>query len=215
MTDPRQDLDSVAHSHVSQSVSSSLLERLQLQEPDAWQRLVRLYYPLVRDWCRRAGLQPADAADVAQEVFRGLAGSLQRFDRDEGRNSFRGWMYGITRRQLLAFHRQRRERPAASGGTEAQLRMSETPESVCGELSDDVSQLADAANDHTRLMRRALTLIRGDVQEHTWQAFWRSVVEGHAAADIAADLGVSVNTVYLAKARLLRRLREEFGELLE
>jgi RNA polymerase sigma-70 factor (ECF subfamily) len=213
MTDRRQEPDEAALSQASQSVSSSLLERLQLREPEAWQRLVRIYYPLVHEWCERAGLQRADAADVAQEVFRGLAGSLGRFDRDEGRNSFRGWMYGITRRQLLAFHRRQRERPAAAGGTEAQRRMMETPETE-EDLSEDASRLGDA-DERLGLVRRALVLIRDDVQDHTWQAFWRAVVEGHAPADIAADLGITVNTVYLAKARLLRRLREEFGELIE
>jgi RNA polymerase sigma-70 factor (ECF subfamily) len=196
---------------VSQSVSSSLLERLRLREPEAWQRLVRLYYPLVHEWCRRAGLQPADAADVAQEVFRALAGGVERFQRDEGRNSFRGWLFGITRRQLLAYHRHQRDRPAASGGTEAQRRMVETPETPCDERSD----LSEAPGERAGLVRRALALVRRDVEEHTWQAFWRCAVEGHAPADVAADLGVSVNTVYLAKARLLRRLREEFGDLLE
>jgi RNA polymerase sigma-70 factor (ECF subfamily) len=215
MTDRRQDLDSVAPSQVSQSISSSLLERLQLREPDAWQRLVRIYYPLVRKWCEQAGLQPADAADVAQEVFRGLAGSLERFDRDGGRNSFRGWMYGITRRQLMAFRRRQREGPVAAGGTDAQRRISETPDAEYGDSTDEASCSTDAASERAGLVRRALALLREDVQEHTWQAFWRTVVEGQSPADIAADLGISVNTVYLSKARLLRKLREEFGELLE
>lgn len=212
MTDRRQEPDEAALSQMSQSISSSLLERLQLREPEAWQRLVRIYYPLVHEWCERAGLQRADAADVAQEVFRGLAGSLERFDRDGGRNSFRGWMYGITRRQLLAFFRRQRDRPAAAGGTEAHRRMMETPDTE--DLSEDASRPGDA-DERLGLVRRALALIRDDVQDHTWQAFWRAVVEGHAPADIAADLGISVNTVYLAKARLLRRLREEFGDLLD
>jgi RNA polymerase sigma-70 factor (ECF subfamily) len=208
MTDRRQDLDSVAPLELSCSMSSSLLARLQLREPEAWQRLVRLYYPLVRQWCRRSGLQAADAADVAQEVFRALAGGVERFERDEGRNSFRGWLCGITKRQLLAYYRRNKGRPAASGGTEAQLRLAETPE-------EELSSVADAPGERAGVLRRALALVRGDVEEHTWQAFWRSAVEGQSPAVIAADLGVSVNTVYLAKARLLRRLREEFGDLFD
>jgi RNA polymerase sigma-70 factor (ECF subfamily) len=191
-------------------MSSSLLARLQLREPEAWQRLVRLYYPLVRQWCQRSGLQAADAADVAQEVLRALAAGVERFERDEGRSSFRGWLYGITRRQLLAYHRRCKNRPAASGGTEAQLRLAETPDEAYEE-----SSVVDVLSERAGLVRRALELVRGEVEEHTFQAFWRSAVEGQSPAVIAADLGVSVNAVYLAKARLLRRLREEFGDLLD
>ena len=77
------------HAPPSASVSSSLLERLRDRAPDAWARLVHLYYPVVRRWGLRAGLQAEDAADVAQEVFRALAGNVGRFDRAGGRNSVR------------------------------------------------------------------------------------------------------------------------------
>jgi RNA polymerase sigma-70 factor (ECF subfamily) len=190
------------------SASSSLLERVRAQEPEAWRRLVRLYYPLVRGWCERAGLQAEDAADVAQEVFRALAGNVGRFRRDGGQNSFRGWLWGITRRQLLAHRRRRQAQPTAAGGTDAQRRLAELPE------PEERSE-ADIPGEYRALLRRALDLLRSGVEERTWQAFWRAAVEGQAPADVAADLGMSVNSVYLAKARLLRRLREEFGDLLD
>ena len=78
-------------------MTSSLLAGLTVQDPEAWRRVVRLYYPLVRHWCQRTGLQPDDAGDVAQEVFRILAGAIGRFQHDGGKNSFRGWLWGITR----------------------------------------------------------------------------------------------------------------------
>ena len=63
---------------------------------DQWRRVVRLYYPLVRHWCQRTGLQPDDAGDAAQEVFGILAGAIGRFQHDGGKNSFRGWLWQIT-----------------------------------------------------------------------------------------------------------------------
>src|SRR5262245_29431146 len=66
----------------SASTSSTLLERVRAQDQEAWQRLVHLYSPLVYGWCRRSGLQDADAADVGQEVFRDVAGAIAGFRRD-------------------------------------------------------------------------------------------------------------------------------------
>jgi RNA polymerase sigma-70 factor (ECF subfamily) len=208
MTDAAQDKGSGAGAGHSVSVSSSLLDRLRLQDPEAWRRLVRLYYPVVRGWGERAGLQAEDAADVAQEVFRALAGNVDRFRRDGGKNSFRGWLWGITQRQILAHRRRRQGRPVAAGGTEANRLLAEVPE------ADEPSSAAPPDDRHA-VLRRALDLLRAEVEERTWQAFWRATVEGQAPADIAAALGMSVNSVYLAKARLLRRLREEFGDLLD
>jgi RNA polymerase sigma-70 factor (ECF subfamily) len=190
-------------------MSSSLLQRLVVRDAEAWKRLVRLYYPLVRSWCARAGLQAEDAADVAQEVFRVLAGKVGAFRSENGANSFRGWVYGITQKQLLAHRRHAREQPIGAGGTEAARRWAELRE----DEQEDSSSAPSPHDERKHLLRRALDLLRGDVEERTWQAFWRAAIEGHAPADIARDLGLSVNSVYLAKARLLKRLREEFDEL--
>jgi RNA polymerase sigma-70 factor (ECF subfamily) len=184
-------------------MSSSLLDRLIDNDSEAWKRIVRLYYPLVRAWCQRGGLHPQDAADVAQEVFRALATGVARFRREGGQNSFRGWLYGITQRQLLE--------PKATGGSEALAWFTGLPEAD-GDGSSATS-LAEV-DERRHLLRRAVELLREGVKERTWQAFWRATVEGHAPADIAADLGMSVNAVYVAKARLLARLRGEFGELI-
>src|SRR5262245_3082593 len=101
MTDPRPNSGGGASPLPAESVSTTLLERLQAQDPEAWRWVVRLCYPLVRGWCQRAGLQSADATDVAQEVFRALTVNVCRFRREGGKNSFRGWLWGITCKQLL------------------------------------------------------------------------------------------------------------------
>jgi RNA polymerase sigma-70 factor (ECF subfamily) len=199
-----------AESSASRSMSSSLLVRLRSSDAEAWRRFVHLYYPLVRQWCERARLQSEDAADVAQEVFRALSGNLGGFERDEGRNSFRGWLWGVTHRQLLAHWRRQKEQLVGAGGTAAQRRLDEIPEPL-----DEPVSSADLESERTGLLQRALELLRHDVEEATFQAFWKAAVEGLPARQIAAELGISVNAVYLAKGRLLRRLREEFGEVLE
>lgn len=194
-------------------MSSSLLDKLVNHDSEAWKRLVRLYYPLVRTWCQRGGLQAEDAADVAQEVFRALATGVERFRREGGQNSFRGWLYGITQRQLWAYWRRQKKQPAGAGGSEALARFAEMPDEES--YLSSVASSALAPDDRRELLRRAMELLRDGVAERTWQAFWRTAVEGHAPADIAADLGMSVNAVYVAKARMLSRLREEFGHLIE
>lgn len=197
----------------SASMSSSLLDRLVERDPDAWKRIVRLCYPLVRSWCRRGGLQAEDSADVAQEVFRVLAMSISRFSSEGGQNSFRGWLYGITQRQLLAYWRRQRKEPTGAGGSEALEWFAGLSEAASVADASVASRLEP--DDRHELLRRALALLQQGVAEHTWQAFWRTAVEGQAAADVAADLGISVNAVYVAKARLLARLREEFGPFIE
>jgi RNA polymerase sigma-70 factor (ECF subfamily) len=183
--------------------SLSLLERVRTHDQDAWRRLVAVYGPLVYGWCLRAGLQPADAADVGQEVFTAVARAIGTFRRDREGDSFRGWLFTITRNKL-------RDRTAApgvvgTGGSDAQRRL--------GGLPADLEPDEPAGPETAALCRRALEAVRSEFEASTWTAFWRAHVEGDAPADIAADLGLTPNAVYLAKSRVLRRLREEFASL--
>ena len=171
---------------------------------------MHLYYALVLKWCQGFGLRPQDTADVAQETFRALAGAIGRFRREGDKNSFRGWLWGITRKQVANFRRRQKASLIGTGGTDAQRRLAQVPDE-----SEKDASVVRPASERILLIRRALGLLRADVEPRTWQAFWRVVVEGHAPADVAADLGLTTNAIYLLKARLLRRLREEFGELLD
>jgi RNA polymerase sigma-70 factor (ECF subfamily) len=183
--------------------SLSLLERVRANDAEAWRRLVHVYSPLVYHWGKKAGLTGEDAADLLQEVFGAVAAGLGGFRRPGG--SFRGWLWGITRNKLADHYRRRAGRPEAAGGSDAHARLREVPEQ---EPADD-----DVAGD--QVVRRALELLRGDFEDHTWQAFWRTTVEEQDAARVAADLGMTVNGVYQAKSRVLRRLREELRELVD
>jgi RNA polymerase sigma-70 factor (ECF subfamily) len=177
-----------------------LLQRVRAGDGDAWTRLAKLYGPLVYGWCRRRGLQAEDAADVAQEVFRAVAQHIDRFDG----GSFRGWLWTITRNRIFDHFRRVQRRPSVAGGSNAQEQLQQIPEAL--------EESEAEANAVGGLVRRALELIRPDFRETTWQAFWRVMMEDQAPADVARSLGISVNAVYIAKARVLRRLRDELGE---
>src|SRR5437899_2568008 len=85
--------------------SLTLLERLRANEPDAWGTMVRLYTPLVYQWCFRGGVRGADADDISQEVFRAAAAGFAGFRREHEGDTFRGWLRGITRNMVLQHHR--------------------------------------------------------------------------------------------------------------
>ncbi len=171
---------------------------------------MHLYSPLVYHWCARAEVRGADADDVSQEVFRAVAGHLQDFRRDRPGDTFRGWLRVITRNMILLHFRRRGRQPQGSGGTDALLQLHEVPDRTA-ELPDDV----EAEMEMDDLRQRALELVRIEFEERTWQMFWLTFVEERSPVDIAAELGVTAAAVRMAKSRVLRRLKEEFADLIE
>ena len=195
----------------STSVTSiSLLDRAKAHDPDAWEKLVSLYGPLVYAWCRRWGIQPDDVMDVAQEVFQAVAGAIEGFQKDGPGTSFRGWLWTITRHEACDHFSRVAKSPQAIGGTDIQLRLAQIPE-----RSDNDSDYPEAITDSAGLVRQALNVIRGDFQEQTWLAFLHTAVDGRAAPEVAAELGMTKRAVRQAKYRVLQRLRDEFGNLIE
>jgi RNA polymerase sigma-70 factor (ECF subfamily) len=196
--------------HPSTATSRSLLERVRADEPAAWDRLVGLYAPLVLHWCRRWGLQEQDAADVFQEVFQAVATHIAGFRKENRGDTFRGWLRTITGNKVRDHFRRRGREPAGAGGTDALTRMAQipAPEPVEGDSATEASA-------EQGLFHRALEEIRADFEERTWQAFWRTAVEGRTPKEVAAELGMSPGAVRVAKSRVLQRLREELGDLLE
>lgn len=189
----------------NQSTSLSLLERIRNREEDAWRRLFHLYSPLVLHWCKRRDVSGQDAEDVLQDVFQAVAAGLESFRRDRPGDTFRGWLHGITRNKLLDHFRRLGKQPHAAGGSEAHRQLEEIAEQ---ETTEDPPDVLGA------LYHRALELVRGEFEPRTWQAFWRSAIEGHDTAAIAADLGVTSAAIRKAKSRILHRLRQEVGDLL-
>jgi RNA polymerase sigma-70 factor (ECF subfamily) len=206
-----RDIDgSVGGPQNSSATSRSLLARVRADEPDAWDRLVHLYAPLVLHWCRRSGLQNQDVADIFQEVFQAVVAHVGKFRREREGDTFRGWLRRITQNKVRDHFRKIGHEARATGGSSAQERLGQlpTPQPVEDELvPEDDGERA--------LLARALDLIRGEFEEHTWSAFWRTAVESRAAKDVGDELAMSPGAVRVAKSRVLRRLREELGDLLE
>ena len=189
--------------------SLSLLARVRANDADGWRRLVQLYSPLVYYWCQRMGLSREDAADTLQNVWQSVSGRIGHFERAGG--AFRGWLWTITRNKVFDHFRKERGAPAvAAGGSSAAQALQEIPE------EEPASFVEESATDGSGdVLRRALEMIRPDFAAHTWQAFWLATVDGRQAREIAEQLGMSLDAVYQAKTRILRRLREELEGVLD
>jgi RNA polymerase sigma-70 factor (ECF subfamily) len=194
----------------STATSRSLLQRVRADDPAAWDRLVTLYAPLVLRWCRGWGLREQDAADVFQEVFQAVAAHIAAFRKERAGDTFRGWLRTITHNKVRDHFRRRGREPEAVGGTDAQVRLAQLPAPADGEEGS-----ATAEDGERGLVCRALELIRGEFAERTWLAFWRTAVEGRPAPEVAAELSMSPGAVRVAKCRVLQRLREELGDVIE
>ena len=190
--------------------SSSLLSRIRAEESGAWDRLVTLYAPLVYHWCRRWSLREEDLADVFQEVFKALVIHVAGFRKQNKGDTFRGWLWTITRSKVLDHFRRKGKEPAGGGGTEAWMRLEQVaaPEAVEPVDPEETQAMR-------KLFLRGLELIRGEFEERTWRAFWRTAVEGRSPGDVAADLSMSPGAIRVAKSRVLQRLREELGDTTE
>src|SRR5262245_3291791 len=190
------------------STSTGLVRGVRDRDREAWRRLARLYGPLVYQWCRGRGLRPPDAEDVTQEVFLTVATKATSFRRERPGDTFRGWLWAITRHKLGHWIRRQRAREQGAGGTDAQRRL------LAAELPDEGSEsdVGGGAGAAAGLYRRALQLIRTEFEERSWEAFRRLVLEGQCPADVAADLGMTRGAVYVTKSRILRRLREVLGD---
>jgi RNA polymerase sigma-70 factor (ECF subfamily) len=192
----------------STSTSRSLLERLRTNDPAAWDRLTKLYAPLVWRWCRKMDLPAQEAGDILQEVFQAVAVHLQTFHRDRPGDTFRGWLRTITRNKVHDLLRLRRREPQAAGGTEAKAWWSQVPDAT-----SPLDEAGDGPDDDHYLFRQALRLIQGDFEERTWRAFWGVVVDGRTPKDVAEELAMTSAAVRVAKCRVLHRLRQELGDL--
>ncbi len=185
------------------TTSASLLERLrQPGQAEAWARFVDLYTPLLFSWARRLGLQPEDARDLVQEVFTALVEKLPAFayDRDK---SFRAWLRTVALNKWRDRHR-RKAIPIAPG-----------PVPLAELAGPDDGEAFWEQEFQQHLIRRALEVMQADFQPNTWKACWEFVVSGRPAAAVAHELGISENAVYLAKSKVLRRLRQELKGLLD
>jgi RNA polymerase sigma-70 factor (ECF subfamily) len=187
---------------------ASLLVRIRDgHDKDAWRQFVRLYAPVVYGFARKRGLQDADAADLMQEVLRSVASAAGRLDYDPRRGTFRGWLYTVTRNKMYNLLNGNRRQPRGSGDSGALERLEEQPAP-----EQDQADLWDREYER-RLFAWAAENVRGEFQPATWRAFWLTAVEGKSAKEAGDTLGLSPGAVYVAKSRVLARLREQVQQV--
>lgn len=182
--------------------SATLLAKIGVNDPEAWLRFVKLYAPLVYSWTRNAGVQPADVADIGQEVFRVVAGKIGQFDPKRKLNAgFRSWLWGITRLRILEHFRVQGRHFSAMGGPDAydQIQRLEQQSAEPAEINGNSSQQL--------IVQTAIDVLRAESEPSTWQAFWRMAVDGQSASDVGDELGMTPKAVRQAKFRVTRKLR--------
>jgi RNA polymerase sigma factor (sigma-70 family) len=189
----------------SQATRNSLLIRLgDGSDKQAWFDFVDLYSPVVYGFARRQGLKDADAADLVQEVLRSVARSLACFNPQKGR--FRSWLMAVVRHRLSEFRANQGRQLPGSGDTQV-LQQLEQVSAV-----DGVEQLWEHEYRQS-VFRVAADRIRHEFQPGTWQAFWLTTVEGKKTGEAAQSLGISAGAVYVARSRILARLKKEIQTL--
>jgi RNA polymerase sigma-70 factor (ECF subfamily) len=174
----------------------------------AWREFVDVYAPLVYGFARKRGLQDADAADLMQDVLRSVAGAARRLEYDPRRGTFRAWLYKVTRNKLYNHLNARRRRERATGDSDDRELLAAQP------APDDDGAQWDREYERG-LYEWAAKRARGEFQPATWEAFRLTAVENVSPKDAAARTGLSVGAVYVAKSRVLARLRELVREVHE
>ena len=179
----------------------SLLERLRLHPDEQhWERFVALFTPLLSRWGRRLGVPAADTEDLLQEVFTTLFRKLPEFRYDPTK-SFRAWLWTVFHRQTLAW---RKQQACNLPLTVEQLEALASPDSI----------LEATEAEYRRVLHdRVLQIVRADFPSPTWEIFWQVTVEGLTGVEVARQFDVTPNAVYLARGRVLARLREELTDL--
>ncbi len=200
----------------SPATRQSLLVRLKdTRDEQAWAEFVAIYAPLVDRLARARGLQAADAADLAQEVFRAVAGAIDRYDPDPAKGSFRGWLFRIARNLMINLLAAQRIRPRATGDSDVQEFLERVP------APDSAETALFEIEYRRRIFLWAVDQVRGEFRPSTWKAFWLTAVDGEDPKAAAQASGISVGAVYIARSRVMARLRavieqvEGEGELAE
>ena len=177
-------------------------------DSDAWSEFARLYGPVVYGFARKRGLQDADATDLVQDVLRSVARNAPKMEYDAKRGTFRGWLYTVTRNKIYNFLSANKNRPRGGGESGNQERLDNLPG------KEDEHQAEWDLEYQRRLTAKAMERVRHEFQPNTWQAFWGTAVDGRAATEVGTELKMSAGAVYVAKSRVLARLREEVQSLM-
>ncbi len=195
---------------MSMPTSLSLLERLRKEsQPTDWRRFVDVYEPLLRGWLRRNQVLLDDSDDLVQNIMAVVVRRVAEFEHNGRPGAFRTWLRTITFNCVKEYWRSRKADFRAVGGSDVQT--------MLAELEDPQSHLSRVFDqEHDRhVMRKLLAELRSEFEENTWQAFEQFALKGRPAATVAAELNITANAVFIAKSRVLARLRQESSGLLD
>ncbi|MCA9081915.1 MAG: sigma-70 family RNA polymerase sigma factor [Planctomycetaceae bacterium] len=179
------------------STRSSLLFRVRnLEDGPSWDEFAEVYYPFLEGITRRAGIPVPDAQDIVQDLFVSLLHALPEFEYASTRGRFRGWLRQVVRNRIVDWYRNRSRR-----------------EQSLAELNWLAEDTPDFEQEHRHhVVRHVLGKVREESQPLTWNCFERHVLEMSPAQDVAEELGVSVNAVYVNSSRTLARVRTRCAE---
>ena len=174
------------------------------QDAEAWAEFSTIYQPLIMRIARSKGLQHADATDVTQEVLTRVAKAIPEFDSNRSGATFRGWLYRITRNLVVDFIRSKSRGPRIEAAQSV-----ESAQGIDAAWSDPSQAEIDSFQ---REYQRQLFVLAADkvqqtVKANTWQAFWRTEIEQEAVESVAKDLGISAGSIYVARSRILAKLK--------
>ena len=199
---------------MTHSTSLSLLERLRASEETEdialdWRRFVELYDPLLRGWLRQKSIPADHVDDIVQNAMAVVVKKLRDFQHNGRAGAFRTWLRSITLNCLREHWREQKSNPRGAGGSEVQM--------LIAELEDPESQTSRIWNEeHDRhVMRQLMEQLRHEFDSKTWSAFEQFAIANRPAADVAEELGMTSNAVFIAKSRVLNRLRKESAGLLD
>jgi RNA polymerase sigma factor (sigma-70 family) len=194
--------------HDESPTRDSLIAKLRdPADAQAWQEFMVIYEPLVYRLVRNKGLQDADARDVCQEVFGAVARAVDRWQPDPARGTFRGWLYTIARNLCINFLTRRERLTEGSGDPGTLDLLAAVP------ASDPEASQAFDAEYRRRLFRWAAEQVREEFKPNTWRAFWQTAVDERPATAVAAALGITTGAVYIARSRVIARLRQRIEAL--
>jgi RNA polymerase sigma factor (sigma-70 family) len=193
-----------------EETSLSLLARVrQSGDRESWDRLIHLYSPLLRRWLRSYDVQDADADELLQDVLMVVVREMPQFEHNRQPGAFRSWLRKVLVHRLRNYWRDRDRRPLVTGTSSIAERLDD--------LEDEASQTSrvwDAEHDR-HVLARLLELVRPRFQAKTWEAFHRQLFRGERPDLVAADLGLSLSSVYVARSRVLAALRCESAGLVD
>jgi RNA polymerase sigma-70 factor (ECF subfamily) len=178
------------------------------RDQEAWSRFVDLYAPLVYGFLRKRGLQDADSADLTQDVLRQVAAAAKSLEYDAKRGSFRSWLFTVVQNRLTDHWRKEGIREHGVGDTDAQRQLNDVPQ------PSGINEGAEWDADFERqLFHYAANIVKQDFTPATWQAFWMTAVDGLGGREVAEKLAMTVAAVYLAKGRVMTRLKDHVKQL--